>query len=42
MEMDEMLYKIVDAVKDWVAIYVVDNQVSSLPSPVLSSLACPC
>ncbi|CAN9156275.1 unnamed protein product [Alternaria alternata] len=26
MEMDEMLYKIVDAVKDWVAIYVVDNQ----------------
>ncbi|CAI9632521.1 unnamed protein product [Alternaria burnsii] len=26
MEMDEMLYKIVDAVKDWVAIYVVDNK----------------
>ncbi|KAH8639926.1 hypothetical protein IG631_02867 [Alternaria alternata] len=26
MEMDEMLYKIVDAVKDWVVIYVVDNQ----------------
>ena len=32
MEMDEMLYKIVDAVKDWVVIYVVDNKVLSLPS----------
>jgi hypothetical protein len=29
MEMDEMLYKIVDAVKDWVVIYVVDNKVVS-------------
>jgi len=35
MEMDEMLYKIVDAVKDWVVIYVVDNKVlsPSFPSP---------
>lgn len=31
MEMDEMLYKIVDAVKDWVVIYVVDNKVLSPP-----------
>jgi len=31
MEMDEMLYKIVDAVKDWVVIYVVDNKVFSSP-----------
>ena len=37
MEMDEMLYKIVDAVKDWVVIYVVDNKVlsPSFPSPFL-------
>jgi hypothetical protein len=37
MEMDEMLYKIVDAVRDWVVIYVVDNKVPSLLSYVPSS-----
>jgi DIM1 family U5 snRNP protein len=37
MEMDEMLYKIVDAVRDWVVIYVVDNKVPSLLSYGLSS-----
>lgn len=32
-----MLYKIVDAVKDWVVIYVVDNKVPFLSSPPLLS-----
>jgi DIM1 family U5 snRNP protein len=38
MDMDEKLYKIVDAVKDWVVIYVVDNKVgaSSLTYSVVS------
>lgn len=33
MRMDEMLYKIVDQVKEWAVIYLVDNKVVTFPCP---------
>jgi DIM1 family U5 snRNP protein len=44
MEMDEKLYKIADAVKEWAVIYIVDNRVSCLLSHItfLTYLPLPC